>query len=155
MALFDNINSRYTKSMEHGGSYERDAAIGGYDRKELRGLSKQAKRGTLTQRERARYKYLKDERRGRRKRGLLAGLGGVGATLAGLAASGGGKDLMEMIRARLAKEPSDNIEDPEQEVFEEDLSELPTTPRGDYKSRPGASVNRGERMIDQIFNRYR
>ena len=100
--------------MEHGGSYERDAAIGGYDRKELRGLSKQAKRGTLTQRERARYKYLKDERGGRRKRGLLAGLGGVGATLAALAAAGKlgggegeGKDraraLMESIRGRLAK----------------------------------------------------
>ena len=56
MALFDKINSRYTKSMEDGGSYERDAAIGGYDRKELRGLSKQARGGTLTQRERARYK---------------------------------------------------------------------------------------------------
>ena len=97
--------------MEHGGSYERDAAIGGYDRKELRGLGKQARSGTLTQRERARYKYLKDERGGRRKRGLLAGLGGVGATLAGLAASGklgggggeGGSALMDAIKGRLAK----------------------------------------------------
>ena len=111
MAKLD-LNSRY-------GSYAADAAIGGYDRKELRGLSKQAKRGTLTQRERARYKYLKDERRGRRKRGLLAGLGGVGTTLAALAAAGKlgglgggggggeGKDraraLMESIRGRLAK----------------------------------------------------
>ena len=112
MALFDKINSRYTKSMEHGGSYERDAAIGGYDRKELRGLSKQAKRGTLTQRERARYKYLKDERGGRRKRGLLAGLGGAGATLAALAAAGklgggaggaGGAGLMDMIKGRLSE----------------------------------------------------
>ena len=113
MALFDNINSRYTKSMEHGGSYERDAAIGGYDRKELRGLSKQAKRGTLTQRERARYKYLKDERGGRRKRGLLSGLGGAGAVLAGLAASGklgglggggeGGSALMDAIKGRLSE----------------------------------------------------
>ena len=109
MALFDNINSRYTRSMEHGGSYERDAAVGGYDRKELRGLIKQAKSGTLTQRERARYNYLKDERGGRRKRGLLAGLGAAGAVLAGLAASGklgggGGEGggLMDMIKGRLA-----------------------------------------------------
>ena len=110
MALFDKINSRYTKSMADGGSYERDAALGGYDRKELRGLGKQAKRGTLTQRERARYKYLKDERGGRRKRGLLAGLGGAGATLAALAAAGklgggggeGGAALMDAIKSRLA-----------------------------------------------------
>tara|TARA_R110002153_G_scaffold129458_2_gene278123 strand:+ start:2966 stop:4048 length:1083 start_codon:yes stop_codon:yes gene_type:complete len=95
--------------MEHGGSYERDAAIGGYDRKELRGLSKQARSGTLTQRERARYKYLKDERGGRRKRGLLAGLGGVGTTLAALAAAGklgggggeGGAGLMDAIKSRI------------------------------------------------------
>ena len=113
MALFDNINSRYTRSMEHGGSYERDAAAGGYDRKELRGLGKQAKSGTLTQRERARYNYLKDERGGRRKRGLLAGLGGAGAVLAGLAASGklgggggeGGSALMDAIKGRLVQRP--------------------------------------------------
>tara|TARA_R110000851_G_scaffold332669_1_gene509450 strand:+ start:1033 stop:2187 length:1155 start_codon:yes stop_codon:yes gene_type:complete len=114
MALFD-LNSRYTKSMEHGGSYERDAAVGGYNRKELRGLNKQARRGTLTQRERARLKYLTDERGGRRKRGLLAGLGGVGATLGGLALAGklGGGDgeggegrgaaLMDAIKLRLAE----------------------------------------------------
>ena len=111
MALFDKINSRYTKSMADGGSYERDAALGGYDRKELRGLGKQAKRGTLTQRERARYNYLKDERGGRRKRGLLSGLGGAGAVLAGLAASGklgggaggaGAAGLMDMIKGKLA-----------------------------------------------------
>ena len=99
--------------MEHGGSYERDAAVGGYDRKELRGLGKQAKSGTLTQRERARYNYLKDERGGRRKRGLLAGLGGAGAVLAGLAASGklgggggeGGSALMDAIKGRLVQRP--------------------------------------------------
>lgn len=108
MALFD-LNSRYTKSMEHGGSYERDASIGGYNRKELRGLNRQARRGTLTQRERARLKYLTDERGGRRKRGLLAGLGGVGATLGALAAAGklgdgkGGAALMDAIKLRLAE----------------------------------------------------
>ncbi len=107
MALFD-LNSRYTKSMEHGGSYERDASIGGYNRKELRGLNKQAKRGTLTQRERARLKYLTDERKGRRKRGLLSGLGGAAATLGALAAAGklgegeGGSALMDAIKSRLA-----------------------------------------------------
>ena len=107
MALFD-LNSRYTKSMEHGGSYERDASIGGYNRKELRGLNKQARRGSLTQRERARLKYLTDERRGRRKRGLLSGLGGAAATLGALAAAGklgegkGGAALMDAIKSRLA-----------------------------------------------------
>ena len=107
MALFDNINSRYTQSMAEGGSYRRDAAEGGYDRKELRGLSKQAKSGSLTQRERARYKYLKDERKGRRKRGLLAGLGGAAALAGGLAAAGklgggsGGGGLMDSIKNRL------------------------------------------------------
>ena len=109
MALFD-LNSRYTKSMEHGGSYERDASIGGYNRKELRGLNKQAKRGTLTQRERARLKYLTDERGGRRKRGLLSGLGGAAATLGALAAAGklgggdgeGGAGIMDAIKSRLA-----------------------------------------------------
>ena len=112
MALFD-LNSRYTKSMENGGSYERDASIGGYNRKELRGLSKQARRGTLTQRERARLKYLTDERGGRRKRGLLSGLGGAAATLGALAAAGklgegeGGEGrgaaLMDAIKLRLAE----------------------------------------------------
>jgi len=93
--------------MEHGGSYERDASIGGYNRKELRGLSKQARRGTLTQRERARLKYLTDERRGRRKRGLLSGLGGAAATLGALAAAGklgegeGGSALMDAIKSRI------------------------------------------------------
>lgn len=107
MALFDNINSRYTQSMAEGGSYRRDAAEGGYDRKELRGLSKQAKSGSLTQRERARYKYLKDERKGRRKRGLLAGLGGAAALAGGLAAAGklgggsGGGGLMDSIKNKL------------------------------------------------------
>ena len=81
MALFDNINSRYTQSMAKGGTYQRDASIGGYSRKELRGLGKQAKSGTLTQRERARYEHLKGERKGRRKRGLLAGLGGAAVTV--------------------------------------------------------------------------
>lgn len=107
MALFDNINSRYTQSMAEGGSYRRDAAEGGYDRKELRGLSKQAKSGSLTQRERARYNYLKKERKGRRKRGLLSGLGGAAALAGGLAAAGklgggsGGGGLMDSIKNRL------------------------------------------------------
>ena len=109
MALFD-LNSRYTKSMENGGSYEREASIGGYNRKELRGLNRQARRGTLTQRERARLKYLTDERKGRRKRGLLSGLGGAAATLGGLALAGklgkgeggGGAALMDAIKSRLA-----------------------------------------------------
>ncbi len=107
MALFDNINSRYTQSMAEGGSYRRDAAEGGYDRKELRGLSKQAKSGSLTQRERARYNYLKKERKGRRKRGLLAGLGGAAALAGGLAAAGklgkGDGSLMDSIKNRFAQ----------------------------------------------------
>jgi len=113
MALFDNINSRYTQSMAEGGTYQRDAAEGGYDRKELKGLSKQARRGSLTQRERARYKYLKDERGGRRKRGLLAGLGGAAALAGGLAAAGklgggsGGGGLMDSIKARFAEKQED------------------------------------------------
>ena len=107
MALFDNINSRYTQSMAEGGTYQRDASIGGYSRKELRGLSKQAKSGTLTQRERARYEHLRGERKGRRKRGLLAGLGGAAALAGGLAAAGklgggsGGGGLMDSIKNRL------------------------------------------------------
>jgi len=107
MALFDNINSRYTQSMAKGGTYERDASAGGYDRKELRGLSKQARSGSLTERERARYKYLKTERKGRRGRGLLAGLGGAAAIAGGLAAAGklgggsGGGSLMDSIKNRL------------------------------------------------------
>ena len=93
--------------MEHGGSYEREASIGGYNRKELRGLNRQARRGSLTQRERARLKYLTDERRGRRKRGLLSGLGGAAATLGALAAAGklgegkGGAALMDAIKSRI------------------------------------------------------
>ena len=102
MAIVD-LNSRY-------GTYADDAAIGGYNRKELRGLSKQARRGTLTQRERARLKYLTDERKGRRRRGLLSGLGGAAATLGGLALAGklgkgeggGGAALMDAIKSRLA-----------------------------------------------------
>ena len=107
MALFDNINSRYTQSMAEGGTYQRDASVGGYSRKELRGLSKQAKSGTLTQRERARYEHLRGERKGRRKRGLLAGLGGAAALAGGLAAAGklgggsGGGGLMDSIKNRL------------------------------------------------------
>ena len=103
MAIVD-LNSRY-------GTYADDAAIGGYNRKELRGLSKQARRGTLTQRERARLKYLTDERKGRRRRGLLSGLGGAAATLGGLALAGklgkgeGGEGrgaaLMDAIKARI------------------------------------------------------
>lgn len=97
--------------MEHGGSYEREASIGGYNRKELRGLNRQARRGSLTQRERARLKYLTDERKGRRKRGLLAGLGGAGATLGALAVAGklGEGDLMDAIKSRLAKRRSDKL----------------------------------------------
>ena len=101
----DNIRYGYP-------TYVDDASVGGYNRKELRGLSKQAKRGTLTQRERARLKYLTDERKGRRRRGLLSGLGGAAATLGGLALAGklgkgegkggGGAALMDAIKSRLA-----------------------------------------------------
>tara|TARA_R110002020_G_scaffold158280_1_gene341407 strand:- start:231 stop:1499 length:1269 start_codon:yes stop_codon:yes gene_type:complete len=100
MAKLD-LNSRY-------GTYAAEAALGGYNRKELRGLNRQAKRGTLNQRERARLKYLTEERKGRRKRGLLAGLGGAAATLGGLALAGklgkgeGGSALMDAIKSRLA-----------------------------------------------------
>jgi len=100
----DNIRYRYP-------TYLDDASVGGYNRKELRGLNRQAKSGTLTQRERARLKYLTDERKGRRKRGLLAGLGGAAATLGGLALAGklgkgeggGGAALMDAIKSRLAE----------------------------------------------------
>jgi len=100
----DNIRYSYP-------TYVDDASVGGYNRKELRGLNRQAKSGTLTQRERARLKYLTDERKGRRKRGLLAGLGGAAATLGGLALAGklgkgeggGGAALMDAIKSRLAE----------------------------------------------------
>ena len=100
----DNIRYSYP-------TYVDDASVGGYNRKELRGLNRQAKSGTLTQRERARLKYLTDERKGRRKRGLLSGLGGAAATLGGLALAGklgkgeggGGAALMDAIKSRLAE----------------------------------------------------
>ena len=138
MALFD-LNSRYTKSMEHGGSYERDASIGGYNRKELRGLNRQAKRGTLTQRERARLKYLTDERRGRRKRGLLSGLGGAAATLGALAAAGklgegeGGSALMDAIKDRLKQKSLErNISRSNKQKVLEDAKNYKPEAVGDY-----------------------
>jgi hypothetical protein len=109
----DNIRYSYP-------TYADDAAVGGYNRKELRGLERQAKRGTLTQRERARYNYLKDERKGRRKRGLLSGLGGAAATIAALALAGklgkgeggGGAALMDAIKARIgSKKKKDQPEE--------------------------------------------
>jgi len=157
MALFDNINSRYTQSMAEGGSYRRDAAEGGYDRKELRGLSKQAKSGSLTQRERARYNYLKKERKGRRKRGLLAGLGGAAALAGGLAAAGklgggsGGGGLMDSIKNRLSERRGRKLQDEfgeenlasaiegseDQETFSregfDDLSDMPLEEEGDIE----------------------
>jgi hypothetical protein len=107
----DNIRYRYP-------TYLDDASVGGYNRKELRGLNRQAKSGTLTQRERARLKYLTDERKGRRKRGLLAGLGGAAATLGGLALAGklgkgeggGGAALMDAIKSRLAEGKEKRVE---------------------------------------------
>ena len=147
MALFD-LNSRYTKSMEHGGSYERDASIGGYNRKELRGLNRQARRGSLTQRERARLKYLTDERRGRRKRGLLSGLGGAAATLGALAAAGklgegeGGSALMDAIKGRLSERRSDKLGEKGEGGMEglsplEAQEMLTDSPRGLMESGPG------------------
>ena len=159
MALFDNINSRYTQSMAKGGTYQRDASIGGYSRKELRGLGKQAKSGTLTQRERARYEHLRGERKGRRKRGLLAGLGGAAVTLGGLAAAGklggggggGGGGLMDSIKNRLSERRGRKLQDEfgeenlasaiegseDQETFSregfDDLSDMPLEEEGDIE----------------------
>ena len=45
-----------------------DGSIGGFNRPELRGLRKQARRGTLTNRERRRLNYLTNEAKGRRRR---------------------------------------------------------------------------------------
>ena len=157
MALFDNINSRYTQSMAKGGTYQRDASIGGYSRKELRGLGKQAKSGTLTQRERARYEHLRGERKGRRKRGLLAGLGGAAALAGGLAAAGklgggsGGGGLMDSIKNRLSERRGRKLQDEfgeenlasaiegseDQETFSregfDDLSDMPLEEEGDIE----------------------
>ena len=159
MALFDNINSRYTQSMARGGTYQRDASIGGYSRKELRGLGKQAKSGTLTQRERARYEHLRNERKGRRKRGLLAGLGGAAALAGGLAAAGklgggsgsGGGGLMDSIKNRLSERRGRKLQDEfgeenlasaiegseDQETFSregfDDLSDMPLEEEGDIE----------------------
>ena len=81
-----------------------DGSIGGFNRPELRGLRKQARRGTLTNRERRRLNYLTNEAKGRRRRGLLAGLGGAAAALgtAALIKSGGAKGLMDNIKSRIS-----------------------------------------------------
>ena len=75
MALFNNINRRI-KSMQEGGRpfvmpEVDDGSIGGFNRPELRGLRKQARRGTLTNRERRRLNYLTNEAKGRRRRGAF------------------------------------------------------------------------------------
>ena len=154
MALFDNINSRYTQSMAEGGSYRRDAAEGGYDRKELRGLSKQAKSGSLTQRERARYKYLKDERKGRRKRGLLAGLGGAAALAGGLAAAGklgggsGGGGLMDSIKNRLQARTERKAEE---EQYNRRDANLQQELRDDNLASAIEGSEKSSRILCQIF----
>ena len=112
MALFNKINRRI-KSMQEGGQpfggnvvmpEVDDGSIGGFNRPELRGLRKQARRGTLTNRERRRLNYLTNEVKGRRKRGLLSGLGGAAAALgtAALIKSGGAKGLMDSIKGRVS-----------------------------------------------------
>jgi len=80
-----------------------DGSIGGFNRPELRGLRKQARRGTLTNRERRRLNYLTNEARGRRRSGLLGGLGGAAAALgaAALIKGGGAKGLMDSIKGRM------------------------------------------------------
>ena len=110
MALFNNINRRI-KSMQEGGRpfvmpEVDDGSIGGFNRPELRGLRKQARRGTLTNRERRRLNYLTNEAKGRRRRGLLSGLGGAAAALgtAALIKSGGAKGLMDSIKSRISGE---------------------------------------------------
>ena len=164
MALFDNINSRYTQSMAEGGSYRRDAAEGGYDRKELRGLSKQAKSGSLTQRERARYNYLKKERKGRRKRGLLAGLGGAAALAGGLAAAGklgkGDGSLMDSIKDRFAQRRADKLgEQGESSLEEMDPLETKEIEREEDRGArglegPQASSNMQEPSDMELFDEY-
>jgi len=114
MALFNKINRRI-KSMQQGGQpfggnvvmpEVDDGSIGGFNRPELRGLRKQARRGTLTNRERRRLNYLTNEVKGRRRRGLLSGLGGAAAALgtAALIKSGGAKGLMDSIKSRISGE---------------------------------------------------
>lgn len=112
MALFNKINRRI-KSMQEGGQpfsggvvmpNVDDGSIGGFNRPELKGLRKQARRGTLTNRERRRLNYLTNEVKGRRKRGLLSGLGGAAAALgtAALIKSGGAKGLMDSIKGKVS-----------------------------------------------------
>ena len=114
MALFNSINRRI-KSMQEGGQpfggnvvmpEVDDGSIGGFNRPELRGLRKQARRGTLTNRERRRLNYLTNEAKGRRRRGLLSGLGGAAAALgaAALIKGGGAKGLMDSIKSRIGGE---------------------------------------------------
>ena len=81
-----------------------DGSVGGFNRPELRGLRKQARRGTLTNRERRRLNYLTNEAKGRRRRGLLSGLGGAAAALgtAALIKSGGAKGLMDSIKSKMS-----------------------------------------------------
>ena len=119
MALFNMINRRI-KSMQEGGQpfggnvvmpNVDDGSIGGFNRPELRGLRKQARRGTLTNRERRRLNYLTNEAKGRRRRGLLSGLGGAAAALgtAALIKSGGPKGLMDSIKGKIGSVKS-NLE---------------------------------------------
>lgn len=82
MAIFENLEERYSGMK---------GSEGGFDRREFRGLRKQARRGTLSGRERARYDYLKSIREDRNKRAAAiaaaAALAGVGI---GAAGGGGG-----------------------------------------------------------------
>ena len=83
MAIFENLEDRYS---------DMKGSEGGFDRREFRGLRKQARRGTLSGRERARYDYLKSIREDRNKRAAAiaaaAALAGVG-----IGAAGGGAGL--------------------------------------------------------------
>lgn len=83
MAIFENLEDRYSGMK---------GSEGGFDRREFRGLRKQARRGTLSGRERARYDYLKSIREDRNKR--AAAIAGAAALAgAGIGAAGGGAGL--------------------------------------------------------------
>lgn len=83
MAIFENLEDRYSNMK---------GSEGGFDRREFRGLRKQARRGTLSGRERARYDYLKSIREDRNKRAAaIAAAAALAAT--GVGAAGGGAGL--------------------------------------------------------------
>ena len=83
MAIFENLEDRYSNMK---------GSEGGFDRREFRGLRKQARRGTLSGRERARYDYLKSIREDRNKRAAAIAAAAALAG-AGIGAAGGGGGL--------------------------------------------------------------